>query len=127
MSSAGIVELILLAATFCLAQNERNCVLSTGEVLRDGERSGNSCAPCRCVHGFLQCVSIRCGQPPCMDSAILPGQCCPTCPNGPNCALPGGGILAAGRSTTLSDGLICRCSARPYGLTLANCRFPRQG
>ncbi|XP_055900979.1 brorin-like [Biomphalaria glabrata] len=121
MSSAGIVCLILLAATFCLAQNERNCVLPTGEILREGEITDGDCLPCFCYRGSLVCATVQCQSTPCVDYDILPGECCPSCPNGPNCLLPDGGILAAGQSTTLNDGRTCTCVAHGHYPTELDC------
>ncbi|CAL1535364.1 unnamed protein product [Lymnaea stagnalis] len=86
------------------------------------------CEPCWCDYsGQVSCASILCAQPNCVDAVRDPSQCCSVCPNGPNCALPGGGILGNGQTVTLTDGSWCSCRARSYnGVTLATCTRRRR-
>ncbi|XP_055899732.1 von Willebrand factor C domain-containing protein 2-like [Biomphalaria glabrata] len=125
MFDISIVYLVVLAGTLCLAQDDGVfCDLPGGGRLRNGERSSDPCSPCLCFHGELQCVSAMCAGPECIDWRTEPGQCCPTCPNGPNCLLPGGGTVKPGESVVISGSRTCTCPVLTTGVPLARCRYP---
>ncbi|KAK0055073.1 von Willebrand factor C domain-containing protein 2 [Biomphalaria pfeifferi] len=87
----------------------------------EGEITDGDCLPCFCYRGSLVCATVQCQSTPCVDYDILPGECCPSCPNGPNCLLPDKGILASGQSTTLNDGRTCTCVAHGHYPTELDC------
>ncbi|KAK6967625.1 brorin [Biomphalaria glabrata] len=57
----------------------------------------------------ISCKNVACQLPPCMDSVLKSGECCKSCPNGPNCSLDGF-PLALNSMGLRSDGLWCQCS-----------------
>ncbi|XP_013076660.2 brorin-like [Biomphalaria glabrata] len=57
----------------------------------------------------ISCKNVACQEPPCMDSVLKSGECCKSCPNGPNCSLDGF-PLALNSMGLRSDGLWCECS-----------------
>ncbi|KAH9519392.1 Brorin [Bulinus truncatus] len=121
---SGIVLLLALVAPSSLAkEDEVWCDLHDGGKLRNGEKTTDDpCSPCFCHGGQLQCAAVMCAMPPCVDARREPDHCCPSCPNGPNCRLPTGGVVQSGRSVRLTNGQKCRCPRRVIGYTDAKCR-----
>ncbi|CAM5083901.1 unnamed protein product [Natator depressus] len=48
------------------------------------------CKQCHCLNGHVQCLSRRCPPLPCAEPFLVPGGCCPQCPEPPaGCLLAG--------------------------------------
>ncbi|XP_069019593.1 kielin/chordin-like protein [Embiotoca jacksoni] len=46
----------------------------------------DTCRTCSCINGNVQCLKRRCPPLPCSNPNVLPGDCCPQCPDPPaNC------------------------------------------
>lgn len=73
--------------------------------------SDTPCERCHC-HEYgrrLVCVpKVECEQPRCVDAIQEEGDCCFTCPKGPNCWLEGK-VLPAGKVVQLSGCRLCQC------------------
>ncbi|KAK0068852.1 kielin/chordin-like protein [Biomphalaria pfeifferi] len=58
------------------------------------------------------CIQATCPEPPCVDAVY--DECCPRCPNGPNCGIDGL-IIPYGQERLTSDGQVCFCGgSSPY-------------
>nr|XP_026691205.1 von Willebrand factor C domain-containing protein 2-like [Ciona intestinalis] len=69
------------------------------------------CRLCKCeTNGRAYCSVADCEPPPCIDSIRLPDQCCPVCPEGPNC-FAGGRVIPSGQTVLIDNGCRrCRCT-----------------
>ncbi|KAL3870502.1 hypothetical protein ACJMK2_038557 [Sinanodonta woodiana] len=66
------------------------------------------CEHCMCtIHGEVACAIADCFITPCVDAVHDPTQCCPVCPNGPNCMIHGK-IVPAGQTVQV-DNSVCSC------------------
>ncbi|XP_059142839.1 von Willebrand factor C domain-containing protein 2-like [Physella acuta] len=83
--------------------------LHNGVYRREGESfDDGDCNDCWCSPWGVNCFSVLCATPQCHDSVFKAGDCCPSCPSGPNCRLPGGRIISVGVNVTM-NGRVCRC------------------
>ncbi|XP_076464742.1 von Willebrand factor C domain-containing protein 2-like [Babylonia areolata] len=71
--------------------------------------SPDPCTSCQCSGGQAMCAVMDCMMPACVDMVHSPDQCCPTCPNGPNCRAPDGTIIPAGQEVKIDSSTTCRC------------------
>ncbi|KAK0060458.1 brorin [Biomphalaria pfeifferi] len=55
------------------------------------------------------CEGIGCYPPPCVDNVLIEGDCCYSCPNGPNCDMDGTPLKLDGLAFN-SIGQQCSCS-----------------
>ncbi|ESO97216.1 hypothetical protein LOTGIDRAFT_174500 [Lottia gigantea] len=67
------------------------------------------CRPLQCIEGEVPLLIIECVNAPCADYEVQSGDCCATCPNGPNCRLPDGTLMPGDETRTLVDGRDCFC------------------
>ncbi|XP_013888896.1 kielin/chordin-like protein isoform X2 [Austrofundulus limnaeus] len=51
---------------------------------QDFQHPSDPCRTCSCRNGNVQCSSRRCPPPSCSNPNMLPGDCCPQCPDPPS-------------------------------------------
>lgn len=92
----GCFELMRQPGKCCPVCRTKGCTFN-GRVLYLHETVQISpCETCQCSDdGKLQCSVADCTPPPCVDPVLEEGQCCPICPNGPNCNSSAGHTIAA--------------------------------
>lgn len=87
------------------------CLHSDGKVYppRSVVLSGN-CDRCICPPGGgrVVCARARCPPALCVDAVKRPGECCYSCPNGPNCLLSDH-VIPAGKPIHTSKCQVCEC------------------
>ncbi|XP_064609617.1 brorin-like [Liolophura sinensis] len=85
------------------------CLHYDGKLYPPGDFKPSPCEWCHCPPegGEAFCAIAACAMPMCVDSVREPDQCCPTCPNGPNCFV-GEKIIPAEKDVKI-DGKVCRC------------------
>ncbi|XP_059149073.1 kielin/chordin-like protein [Physella acuta] len=66
------------------------------------------CYKCTCEYNEKQCYHMDCFMDQCADGYTEPGECCPTCPNGKNCAI-GGTIIPVGAIVFVEGYGECYC------------------
>ncbi|XP_072241827.1 kielin/chordin-like protein [Leuresthes tenuis] len=74
-----------LPGTCC--QNNCNGCSYTGKEYPNGQEFPHPTDPCRtcsCINGNVQCLKKRCEPLPCSNPNVLPGDCCPQCPDPPS-------------------------------------------
>ncbi|XP_034032503.1 kielin/chordin-like protein isoform X2 [Thalassophryne amazonica] len=74
-----------LAGTCCY--NNCNGCSYTGKEYPNGQEFAHPTDPCRtcsCINGNVQCVMRRCSPLLCPSPNLLPGDCCPRCPEPPS-------------------------------------------
>ncbi|KAK7471543.1 hypothetical protein BaRGS_00035823 [Batillaria attramentaria] len=91
-----------------------------GNTYPEGSFRPNPCSPCMCRAGEVHCAIVDCFMPPCVDPQQVEGQCCPVCPNGPNCRAPDGTIVKDGETVEISPGTRCHCVSHGGGGFLAH-------
>ncbi|ESP03058.1 hypothetical protein LOTGIDRAFT_157019 [Lottia gigantea] len=131
-------SLVLLVVTpwlvFCMPPPPpAMCTCSDGtQVPPGGTHSISDCHSCYCDENNSEAQEIiaACLIVPCVDSVKMPGQCCPTCPNGENCRAEFKDDNGVERSEIIkvSDGVVkfnsteCQCDYQNYnGEPKANC------
>ncbi|CAH1794780.1 unnamed protein product [Owenia fusiformis] len=92
---------------------EYGCQHHDGKFYPPGAVISNSpCETCRCPRngGRTQCIKQGCPPVLCVDAIHKDGECCPICPNGPNCWLDGE-IIEAGIKVPKDTCKLCECPA----------------
>ncbi|XP_017261029.1 kielin/chordin-like protein isoform X2 [Kryptolebias marmoratus] len=51
---------------------------------QDFHHPTDRCRTCSCINGNVQCLKRRCPPLPCSNPNMLPGDCCPQCPDPPS-------------------------------------------
>ncbi|XP_005106989.1 von Willebrand factor C domain-containing protein 2-like [Aplysia californica] len=100
-----------------------------GVMYKPGEKfSPSPCEFCHCQdNGQAMCAIQDCAFPPCVDAVFKPDQCCPVCPNGPNCRSSDGTLMHVGETVTTANGDVCYCPTSPnmhWGPQTAVCKRP---
>nr|KAI8738336.1 von Willebrand factor C domain-containing protein 2-like [Biomphalaria glabrata] len=86
-----------------------------GETCKDALKPPtHPCISCpECVQGNWVCYTRECPDE-CVDALVLSDQCCPVCPNGPNCQ-HADVIIPYGQVVTLATGMQCSCRKSEWG------------
>jgi len=96
----------------CPECEERGCRFSDGRVVAQGEIiKKEPCVRCYCPVGGGNpvCDVTSCPLSQCVDPVYVPGVCCPTCPNGPNCQI--GLLTLPVKSSVHIEGANCTCES----------------
>ncbi|KAM6936923.1 kielin/chordin-like protein [Xenentodon cancila] len=73
-----------LPGTCC--QNNCNGCSYAGKDYPNGQEfphPTDTCRTCNCINGNVQCLKRRCPPLPCSNPNLVPGDCCPQCPDPP--------------------------------------------
>ncbi|XP_064594645.1 von Willebrand factor C domain-containing protein 2-like [Liolophura sinensis] len=125
MSGAKTSILLVLLVYQCpTVMLGRDCTWLYEDVRAGQEFYPTPCVRCNCSEtGMVTCTSL-CELPTCVDQITREGECCPICPNGPNCYV-GDKIIPAGKAVKI-DRKVCRCPdpwpGDGYLHTIADCR-----
>ncbi|XP_076454518.1 von Willebrand factor C domain-containing protein 2-like [Babylonia areolata] len=100
---------VVESSTIPLATKPSGCMYQ-GKWYPEGEFKPDPCSPCHCFEGRAVCAIVDCFFPaPCVDAVRDPDQCCPVCPNGPNCRAPDGQVITAGQHVQINEDTTCSC------------------
>ncbi|KAL8565609.1 hypothetical protein ACOMHN_060350 [Nucella lapillus] len=114
------ISLITLVVFVSIAMVRSAKLPTTPSCIFNGKRYGDGdiffttpCIFCECSDGAPLCGSEDCDVPKCVDAVQKPENCCPTCPNGPNCHGPHGTIIPYGREVIIEN-QNCWCQPSNY-------------
>lgn len=115
-SSVSIIALILLSSAAMMIRSALVPVTHgpactwNGQQYNNGEKwNPDPCTFCTCEGGRPICAVADCALPSCVDMVHDADQCCPTCPNGPNCRASDGTVIPAGQVVNITDRISCHC------------------
>ncbi|XP_036068311.1 kielin/chordin-like protein isoform X3 [Oryzias melastigma] len=69
----------------CCQNNCNGCSYAGKEYPNGNEfpHPTDACRTCSCINGNVQCLKRRCQPLPCSNQNLIPGDCCPQCPEPP--------------------------------------------